>query len=134
MAAGKYDFAIEQGTSFRLSLIYKDQSGNPVDLTGYCARLIWKTNTNITQIFNSDNVDNSVYKFTIDDPNGKLTLLLPSATTNNFSFNTAKYDLEIQAPADLYQGGGKFTTRILYGTVTIVKRFSQSATSLECNP
>lgn len=134
MAAGKYDFAIEQGTSFRLSLIYKDQSGNPVDLTGYCARLIWKTNTNITQIFNSDNVDNSVYKFTIDDPNGKLTLLLPSATTNNFSFNTAKYDLEIQAPADLYQGGGKFTTRILYGTVTIVKRFSQSSTSLECNP
>jgi hypothetical protein len=133
MAAGKYDFAIEQGTSFRLSLIYKDQSGNPVDLTGYCARLIWKTNTNTTQIFNSDNIDHSIYKFTIDDINGKLTLLLPASTTNSFAFNTAKYDLEIQSPDDLYQGGGKFTTRILYGAVTIVKRFSQSSTALECN-
>lgn len=133
MAASKYDFAIEQGTSFKLSLIYKDANGTPVDLTGWCARLVWKTNTNNLQIFSSDNIDHSVYKFIIDDPNGKLTLMLPASTTNGFNFNTAKYDLELQSPDDIYAGGGKYTTRLLFGTINIVKRFSQAPSSLECS-
>lgn len=133
MAASKHDFTIEQGSSFKISLIYKDNAGNPINLTGWCARLIWKTNTNIIQTFSSDNVDHNVYKFTIDDPNGKLTLMIPSSTTNSFNFNTAKYDLELQSPDDLYSGGGKFTTRLLFGTVSILKRFSQSSQLLNCN-
>lgn len=132
MAASKYDFTIEQGTSFKISLIYKDSGGNPVNLTGWCARLIWKTNTNITQTFSSDNIDHNVYKFTIDDTEGKLTLMIPSSTTNSFGFNTAKYDLELQSPDDLYAGGGKYTTRLLFGTVNILKRFSQSQQPLNC--
>lgn len=132
MAASKYDFTIEQGTSFKISLIYKDSGGNPVNLTGWCARLIWKTNTNITQTFSSDNIDYNVYKFTIDDLEGKLTLMIPSSTTNSFGFNTAKYDLELQSPDDLYAGGGKYTTRLLFGTVNILKRFSQSQQPLNC--
>jgi len=133
MAAAKYDFAIEQGTSFRLSLIYKDSEGNPMDLTGWCARIIWKTSSTTTQIFSSNNNDHDVYRFEIDEPNGKLTLLFPSTTTNSFNFNTAKYDLELQSPDDLYNGGGKYTTRILYGVITIVKRFSQISSNMDCN-
>jgi hypothetical protein len=133
MAASKYDFAIEQGTSFKLSLIYKDANSTPVNLTGWCARLVWKTNTNNLQIFSSDNLDHSVYKFIIDDLNGKLTLMLPASTTNGFNFNTAKYDLELQSPDDIYAGGGKYTTRLLFGTINIVKRFSQAPSSLECS-
>jgi hypothetical protein len=133
MAASKYDFAIEQGSSFKLSLIYKDQNGNPINLTGWCARLIWKTNTNITQVFSSSNIDFNVYKFTIDALSGKLTLMIPTNTTNAFNFNTAKYDLELQSPDNLYSGGGKFTTRLLFGTVNVVKRFSQSTQVLDCN-
>ncbi|NDB60512.1 hypothetical protein EB001_19000 [bacterium] len=132
MAAAKYDFAIEQGTSFRLSLIYKNSEGNPVDLTGWCARLIWVTNNSTTQIFSSNNNDHNIYRFEIDEPNGKLTLLFPSTTTNSFSFTTAKYDLELQSPDDLYNGGGKYTTRILYGIISIVKRFSQASSNIEC--
>lgn len=132
MAASKYDFAIEQGTSFKISLIYKDQNSSPINLTGWCARIVWKTNTGSTQIFSSDNIDYSVYKFVIDEINGKLTLMFPSSTTNSFNFNTAKYDLELQSPDDIYSGGGKYTTRLLFGTINIVKRFSQSNTALDC--
>lgn len=132
MSASKYDFAIEQGTSFKMSLIYKDQNGIPINLTNWCARIVWKTNTGSTQIFSSDNLDHSVYKFSIDDVNGKLTIMFPSSTTNSFSFNTAKYDLELQSPDDLYAGGGKYTIRILFGTINIVKRFSQSNSALDC--
>jgi hypothetical protein len=133
MAASKYDFAIEQGTSFRLSLVYKDSEGNPVDLTGWCARLILKTNSGTTQIYTTHNVDYNLYKFIIDGINGKLTLLLPVSTTNNFTFASAKYDLELQSPDDLYAGGGKYTTRIIYGIITILKRFSQVSTPLDCD-
>jgi hypothetical protein len=35
MAAGKYNFIIEQGTTFTLELQYKDSNSVPVDLTGY---------------------------------------------------------------------------------------------------
>jgi hypothetical protein len=132
MAASKYDFSIEQGSSFKLSLIYKDQNGNPIDLTDWCARLTWKTNSNVTQVFLSSNTDYSVYKFTIDAVAGKLTLMIPAGTTNTFTFTNAKYDLELQSPDDLYAGGGKYTTRLLYGTINIVKRFSQASQVLEC--
>jgi hypothetical protein len=88
MAASKYDFAIEQGTSFKISLIYKDANGDPINLTNWCARLIWKTNTNTTFIFSSENPDHSVYKFQIDEFAGKLTLMIPANTTNSFNFNS----------------------------------------------
>lgn len=133
MAASKYDFTIEQGSSFKLSIVYKDENGSPVDLTGWCARITWKTSNNTTQIFSSTNMDYSVYKFTIDPPEGKLTLMIPASTTNSFSFAYAKYDFELQSPDDLYTGGGKFTTRILFGTINISKRFSQSSQILECS-
>jgi hypothetical protein len=132
MAASKYDFAMEQGSSFRLSLTYKDADGNAIDLTGWCARLIWTSNDNITQTFITTNVDYSVYKFTIDAPNGKLTLLIPPETTNDFSFDSAKYDLELQSDEDFYIGAGKNVIRLLYGTVTFNKRYSKSNTLLEC--
>lgn len=132
MAASKYDFTIEQGSSFKISLIYKDSNGNPVNLTDWCARLTWKTSTNITQVFSSNNLDHSVYKFILDPLAGKITLLIPASTTNLFNFSTAKYDLELQSPDDLYAGGGKYTTRLLYGVINIVKRFSQSPDALDC--
>lgn len=132
MAASKYDFSIEQGSSFRLSIIYKDSNGNPIDLTNWCARLSWNTNTNILQAFTTENVDYSIYKFTIEPAIGKLTLLLPASTTNALAFNTAKYDLELQSDDDLYNGGGKSIIRILYGTILLVKRFSKSTELLDC--
>lgn len=133
MAASKYDFVIEQGSSFRLSLIYKDANNVPIDLTNWCARLVWRTNNSATQTFSTENVDYSVYKFTIEPEIGKLTLLIPANTTNAFDFNIAKYDLELQSDDDLYIGGGKSIIRILYGTVTVAKRFSQTSDLLECS-
>jgi len=138
MAASKYDFAIEQGSSFKLSIIYKDSSGIPINLTNYCARLTWKTNTGLVQIFSSDNtIDQGVYKFIINDEEGKLTFMVPSHTTNQFNFSIAKYDLELQSDDPFYgdgspNQGGKYTTRILFGTINLVKRYSQSSSNLEC--
>jgi hypothetical protein len=132
MAASKYDFTIEQGSSFKLALVYKDSNGSPVDLTNWCARLTWTTNNNVNQTFISTNIDYSVYKFTIEPANGRLVLMIPPETTNSFSFNTAKYDLELQSDEDFYSGSGKDIIRLLYGSIMVTKRYSKSANLLDC--
>lgn len=132
MSASQYNFAIEQGSSFRLSIVYKDSNSQPIDITGYCARLVWKTMSGEVSVFSTTNTNYNDYKFSIDGPNGQILLLIPIATTNQYNFTSAKYDLELQSPAELYAGGGKQTLRILYGTVTIMKRFSDTSTMLDC--
>lgn len=133
MAASKYDFTIEQGSSFKLALVYKDSNGNPVDLTNWCARLTWTTNNNVNQTFITTNSDYSIYKFIIEPANGRLVLMIPPETTNTFSFNTAKYDLELQSDEDFYSGSGKDIIRLLYGSITVTKRYSKSANLLDCD-
>jgi hypothetical protein len=133
MGASQYNFSIEQGSSFKMSLIYKDSNGDPIDITGWCARLTWRTSANATQVFNSDNIDKSVYDFNIEGNLGKINFLLPAATTNALDFNTAKYDLELQSDEDHYNQGGKFVIRLLYGALTIQKRYSKYENPLECN-
>lgn len=132
MPASKHDFNIERGTSYVLTLVYKDSAGNPVDLTGWCARLTWKTNTGSTQSFYTGNVDLSNYKFVIINNEGKLVLQFPASVTNNFDFQSAKYDIELQAPVNIYTEGGKKVDRILSGVVNIVPRFSQNPTIITC--
>lgn len=133
MPATKYDFNIEQGTSFRLSLVYKDSNGSPIDLTNWCARLVWKTDSNVTQSFITTNTDYSIYKFSIDPTLGKLTLLIPPETTNGFNFSRARYDLELQSDYDIYTGGGKSVIRLLYGNIVLIKRYSNTDELLECD-
>lgn len=132
MSASQYDFTIEKGSSFKLCLVYKDNNGNIIDITGYCARLTWSTNTGVTTIFTTDNLNLSQYSFTIDGPTGKITLLIPASITDTFNFDNARYDLELHSDTDLYTGGGKEVHRIIYGTVNIIRRNSDTTTTLAC--
>ena len=132
MAAGKYDFTIEQGSSFKLSLIYKDSSEIPINITNWCARLIWTTSKGIVQVFSTTNVDYTLYKFTITGAEGKLLLQFPASVTNNFLFDSARYDLELESPSAMYSGGGKEIIRLIFGGVKIIRR--NSDTLLSCQP
>jgi len=133
MSAAKFDFSMDQGSSFKLAFVYKDADLNVVDLTDWCARLVWKTNKGDVSTFESGNNDQN-YKFTIDGPNGKVQLLIPSDVTNAYDFTVAQYDLELQSPDDFYTTGGKYTVRVMYGVITLVKRESKTTTALDCIP
>lgn len=132
MSAARYDFSIEQGSSFTLTIVYKDADQNVVDITGWCARFVLKANDGTVYNYPSEGADTSIYSFDIDGPNGKLTFLLSSNTTNTYDFATAKYDLELTSPNDFYGVGGKLTSRLLYGDITIIKRYSQTNNNLAC--
>jgi hypothetical protein len=133
MSASLYDFSIEKGSSYTLTIKIKDSSKQTVPLTNYCARLCWQTNNGVTQEFYTSDTPNSNYKFFIDAPNGSINLMLSANFTNSLSFLNAKYDLELEYPSDLYSGGGKIIDRILFGTIKLVKRFSNSSTIMDCN-
>lgn len=132
MPAAKYDFSIERGASYSLAIVYKDFSGNPLDLTGWCARLTWKTNEKIVQSFYTDNEDLENYKFVVVPNEGKLLLQFPASTTNGFDFLSAKYDIELKSPTNIYAEGGKEVDRIVSGLITIVPRFSQTTEVIAC--
>lgn len=133
MPASKYDFDIEQGSSFKIIFTYKNSQGTPIDITDWCARLTWTTNKNVTQTFISTNTDDTLYKFSIDGSNGKITFMIPSSVTNGYDFDDAKYDFELQSDEDHYTQGGKYTIRLLYGNITILERHSKYSSALECS-
>jgi hypothetical protein len=132
MPASQHNFSIDQGSSFSLVLTNKDDNGNVIDLSNYCARLIMTASNGTQYVFSTENVNLSNYKFYIEGNLGKISLLIPAVTTNSYTFDSAKYDLELQSPNDHYVDGGKYTERILYGVITINKRFSKSPTVLDC--
>lgn len=132
MSAQQYNFPIEQGSSFELTITYSDSDGNPVDLTGWCARIVILRDDDNIDTFVTTNTDPLLYKFSIDAINGKLFLQIPPSVTNSYSYGVGKYDLELENDEEIYVGGGKDIRRLLYGDITILKRYSETSNLLDC--
>jgi len=126
MAAGKYSFVIEQGTTVDFEIQYKDSSGNPVDLTGYSGKMMIRSNyadtnpTTYITLSSSLNPDGTGLNFSgsngITPPtSGSIGIYIAACTSSNFTFTTARYDLEI------YSGSGDcpLTVRLLEGQVSL---------------
>lgn len=89
------DNAIEQGSDFSFSLIYKDSDGNPINLTS----------TTITaQIKNAwDEATLASFTVTKNSPatDGFIGLFLPAATSAAIPPERYKYDIRIVAGANV---------------------------------
>jgi hypothetical protein len=131
MGAAEYNFNIDQGSSYNITVVYKDSQKNVVNITNWCARMIITTSDNQVLTYKTG-TSNSEYKMYVEGANGKVVLMLPATTTNNFTFKSAKYDLELEADDIFYTEGGQYVTRILYGTISINKRNSKLSTNMEC--
>jgi len=128
MAAGQYNFTIEQGTSFGLSIQYADSGNVPIDLAAFsCARMQWDTNTNTTYQFTTNNTNSGLYLFEFGSPlnSGIINFKLPASITAGYNFATASYDLELESIAPFYSGGGPQVIRLLQGTVTILPEITK---------
>ena len=132
MSATQYDFSIDQGSSFKLSLSYNDSNNQPINLTDWCARLSWITDEGASFEFLTTNTDPLLYSFTISELIGLITLQIPAYITNEYDFITAKYDLEIESSNEIYTDGGKEIIRLLFGNITLNKRYSENPALLDC--
>jgi len=135
MAAAEYSFTIEKGTAFVIAFEYKNDNNLPINLTNWCARIRWIEDQAVSPVVRTftTNVRNNTYEFTLDPLNGKLILKIPASETAQYTFGSARYDLELQEPNDLYSGGGKKVFRILQGTITLISRNVPGTDAFQCD-
>ncbi len=114
MAAGKYSFSIEQGTSFLKTITVKQADGSPFNLTGYKVRMMARANYEDAQPMISLSTIEPPGGIVINDAAGGQFQISMSATfTAGLKFSTVMYDLEIES------GAGE-VTRLLDGSVTLI--------------
>ena len=122
MAAGKYSFTIEQGSTVDFQVQYKDSTGTPVDLSGYSGKMQIKSAfadanpTTYITLSSSLASDGTGLNFsgsngTTPLTSGSIGVYISAASSSAFTFTSAKYDLEIMS--------GSRVTRILEGNVNL---------------
>lgn len=112
MAAGRYDITIEQGTTWTLSLTWKDAAGTPINLTGYSARMQIRSSYEATSPLIELLSSGGTPSITITPLTGVVALLIEEAATRTLPSGHAVYDLEMVA-------ANNNVTRLLEGSVTI---------------
>ena len=128
MAAGKYNFVIEQGTTVRIDLAYKDASGSAIDLNGYSGRMQIRpdfadnTKTSYIYLSSSLNADGTGLNFSgssglIPPVSGTIGIFISAPSSSALNFDTAYYDLEIQT--------GSIVTRLLQGTIKLSREVTR---------
>jgi len=126
MAAGTYNFTIEQGSTVDFEIAYKDSSNNPIDLTGYQARMQIKNQPggDTTYITLSSSLDASGTGLNLNGStganpfsSGTIGVYIAAVTSSNFTFNNAFYDLELVSGL----GNTATVTRIVQGKITLSK-------------
>jgi hypothetical protein len=133
MAAGKYSFTVQQGSTLRFRIDYKDSNNLPVDLTGYQSRMIIRPDVASSTVICSlssvtTDVDGSglnmtpvISGVTYPKSSGSIEITISAASSSLFTFGEAVYDLEI------YSGSAPSTyvDRILEGRVKLTKEVTR---------
>lgn len=97
MPAISYDLSIEQGAKYTKRFLWKDVNGNPVNLTGYSARMqIRPTVTNPTILLELT-TDNG--RILLGGAAGTIDLNIGSTITDSLT-RGGVYDLELYLTAD----------------------------------
>jgi|TARA_B100000963_G_C22566336_1_gene643888 hypothetical protein len=105
MAAGKYNFTLEQGATFSREITVQD-SGSPMNLTGHTPRMQMRSTHDSSTI---------ALTFTASVSNaaqGKIQLSASATNTAAVEEGMYVYDLEIES-------GSSGVTRLLEGQVTV---------------
>jgi len=132
MAAGKYNFTLEQGTTINFEIQYKDSNNNPIDLTDYSGRMQLKSNYAddnpivYLTLSSSLNPDGTGLNFSgsngITPPtSGSIGVYISSCTSSLLNFPYAVYDLELYSGSDC-----PYTIRLLEGQVRISKEVTRN--------
>lgn len=128
MAAGKYHLIIEQGATLNLEIQYKDSAGTAIDLTGYSGKMQIRSDyadnnpTTYITLSSSLAVDGTGLNFsgsngTTPPTSGSIGIYISAASSSAFTFDTARYDLEITS--------GSVVTRLLQGDVKLQKEVTR---------
>lgn len=116
MAAGVYNTTVERGSTFQLTLTYKDASGTLVDLSTWTARMQVRETPASAPILTSEGGSPTIAISTTNASTGVLVFSVTPANTTAISptsLTSAFYDIEIQKTST-----GE-VRRVLQGKLTI---------------
>lgn len=125
MAAGRYSFTIEQGTTLDFEVVYKDSNGDPISLVGHDARMQIKpspgsstTHMTLSSSLAADGTGLNLSGSSGTNPltSGSIGIFISANSSSAFNFNEASYDLEI-ASGSTYP----IVTRVLEGKIKLSK-------------
>ena len=120
MAAGIYNFTIEQGTTFIRVFKYKDSNGNPIDLstaTSLRMQIRESINSSIISEFTSASGQFIISSSVGTTEKDQFTLLISAATSSDYTFDRAVYDVELDSNG--------ITTRLLQGKIKLSKEVTR---------
>lgn len=116
MAAAYYDILIEQGATFRKTFVWKDSNEDPVDITGYSARMQIRRKLTSTTAEHSATTEND--GITLGQTAGTIAVEIPAEDTAAFEFTKGVYDLELVDPQGV-------VTRLVQGGVEVSKEVTR---------
>lgn len=131
MAAGRYTFTIEQGTTVDFEVAYLDSGSNAIDLTGYEARMQIRQNPASTSAYitlssslASDGTGLNMSGSSGTNPltSGTIGIYISAASSSALDFSKACYDLEIVSGSNPYT-----VTRLLEGKIKLNKEITQGS-------
>ncbi len=109
--AAKLDYEVEAGSTFDITLTWKDSSGTLIDLTGYTARSQWRSEVDAATILVDLTTANA--KIVLGGVAGTIRIIQTSAETEAYTFTTAVHDLEIIDSSGTVQ-------RLFEGSIVVV--------------
>lgn len=96
MAAGQYNFIIEQNAKFNPVLTWKDSTGALVNLTGWTATMkIWDVQTKNLLLTLTTTPDANGNVITLGGAAGTISILIKTVTTSTLNFNEATFKLRL---------------------------------------
>lgn len=109
-----YDFVIRQGTDEVLEILYAEDDGTPIDLTGYTVRAHFRTKVGATPTLLELESDTPAPGVTFDPlgVSGIIRVTLSDTLTSSLTFSRAVWDMKVTSP-------GGLTTRILHGGASV---------------
>lgn len=93
MSVAQYDFEIIQGATFTQPFVWKDGDGDPVDLTGYTARMQVRKSVQAEDVLLEATTANG--RIVIDPLTGTFTLTLSASVTESIDWLCGQYDIEL---------------------------------------
>lgn len=109
MAAGIYNFTIEQGVKFTRKIVWADQTGTPVQFSGYSAKMQIRDGKTKALLMELSTLNGRIM---LGLTNGEIMLVLSALDTADITWRTGVYDLELtSANGDV--------TRLLQGSVSV---------------
>lgn len=113
MAAGTYNTTIDKGATFSLTVTYKDAAGDPVNLTGWTARMqIRETPSSASTLLTSTGGSPTIAISNTNFATGVISITISAANTANIAVPVAYYDIEVESGAGLVR-------RVLQGRLAI---------------